>query len=1410
MSDRPSASAGWTRRLDDFVKRRGVLVALALGAVVLFAGIGSSGLWEPWEMDRADLARTLASPPEAVAAFAKDTAASGAKAPGAAERAFLTAAQDEGLFVKMPDAGAPTALRATLDLARTRTVAAIVIDQKLLVPDPARDDLWQQAGKLVGEALRYAAGAAVVVVRDPAGPPAAELARRLEVARWKDVWETSTATWGLAEAFDDKGVAAAAEGSPSGLQAAAEALAGAGNGELVVLEAGDAAGLAAALDDGKGAVGARVAFKDNGATVTLPPLETWTRAAAYRIFGPSEWTTRLPGVVLALITLWVLLTTVRTVWGTRVAFFTGVVLATLPLFFAQARIISGEPGAILALTLTGCGLLLQTLSGPASDKPRVSRRVVWGYLVAALVVGLFTKGAYALTVSGAVALALPLVTGPSKKLADWAPAVMFLAAAALVEVLARGASPGSMWAGLDFRGAMFEEGPPIYSRTFDMVVKQLGFGLAPWSPVMVVALGLLTFSALEKRGYTGRVGLVVVAWFFVPVAVLMASLSLGNQFLFAGAAAGAVAVALMLERLARGESGPKYFVAFALVVMFYVMRRELKETPAPLVSYLAFDPPFAKEGSLRFPETVEFFWVFKQSMIVAALACLVHFGGFLGFAVRAARWLRNSRPYMIVTGIVLFLGALFGLGVVGRLHGIGMSSRFAGSIQASQKALIGRLTGDDPLFVVGMLTLVLFIALIVLRWGFPTVSRALAERLPDARTPKAQRVFFGAAAVAWLGAAVAAWLSVTTPDGYWGELLLSVTGVSALVGAALVGLIVWSWNRPTVWERLPVDWKRARGWWQTPVLAAVAVFGLVVATQITRDASHTTSFVTLLVLLGFAALAIAVVPRVIGRTDLFLFTFFALMALMVMGWIVPLADRAGLVTEVVLPDVANPQGYGWRLLLSSIWFVGPILFVFALLINRALPRLVVAIWSFVLRRRKLALIGGGEMQAVVVDRTDRLAAWLERGRVLVVVLLTVGLVGAVSHLVKLEPAIATNVSQKHILDTWRAIAGETAPIYKHGAFATQGRKDANFYTAAIPEIRDRQAALKVLLGREDEVLEVETETGSETLVFPGWSDKNDLNKDGRRDVPALRGFATAVGDTTLTDASQSWAPKQLVGKRLSDSAGRNWTIVDNDATSVRVAPEERLAFALSPRSRAAYVIDDPRYDSTATADRHERRALLLPADQLSELNYAFRLLSDGRHLPVLDGSSYRVLLTTSWLEASEPQQNRLALATFDDKSFAALKDPRLIREWGNFDDTIQIVGYATDKSTVSTGETMKLTVYYKTLKLVKKSLKIFIHIDKSGGGARIAGDHWPLNPTKHTEENKNCNGCYRTDHWLVGDIVRDDYDIEIPEGNTGEYTIWLGLYQPGPDTRLPVKSWDQKRMKHDGQNRLGLGTIQVK
>jgi len=99
------------------------------------------------------------------------------------------------------------------------------------------------AGALTGEALRYVAGSAVVVLRHGSQPAAAELASRLAIERWRDAWETASTTWGLAEAWQGLNV-----------EEAATALAASTPDPLTVLEAGDLAGLSAALEAGASAV----------------------------------------------------------------------------------------------------------------------------------------------------------------------------------------------------------------------------------------------------------------------------------------------------------------------------------------------------------------------------------------------------------------------------------------------------------------------------------------------------------------------------------------------------------------------------------------------------------------------------------------------------------------------------------------------------------------------------------------------------------------------------------------------------------------------------------------------------------------------------------------------------------------------------------------------------------------------------------------------------------------------------------------------------------------------------------------------------------------------------------------------------------------------------------------------------
>lgn len=1368
----------WPQRAHAFFQalfgRWGTLVALALGAATLLIGLGRNGLWEPWEMDRADLARTLANPPEAVVAL-------GAATSDAEVAALQQAGQSVGVAVKRPDESPTTALRATLDIARARIVAAIVIDSDLLLPDAARDDLWRQAGKLSQEALRYVAGGRVVVLRRDRAPAAAELAQRLALERARDTWETAASAYALGSAWDtsklEEALAAVAAEVP--------------DTDFVVVEAADHAALATALSDGASAIGMRVAFKDRGELKAVAPLETWLRAAAYGVFGPSELSTRLPGVILCFIAFWVLVITTRSVWGPRVALISGFVLATTPLFFAQARIISGEPSLILATSLVGSAFLLSTLE-------KVPSRLVWGYLIAGLLAGGLGKGAFALFLFAIMALAVPLTRG-SRRPADFAPAAMFLLAGVLTQLIASSASPASFWAGLDFNVDLFSEGPSLYSKTFDIVVRDLGFGMAPWSPVVAVAVGLLVFSSLASRDARG---LVVSVWFFVPVFAVMASIKVGNHFLFAGVGAAAISVGLFVDRLLRrGERPadapadpataptlpPKYFIALALVIMFYILRRELKPGPEPLVAFLAYDPPFAREGNLRFPETVPFDGTFKLVFILTALALFVHFGRVASLGLTALRWLRKTGPFLVTTGVVALVTTLAALIAAGRVHGLGMGSAYSDTIRNTQRALAGRLVGiTDPMIVVAIGIAALVLGVVIARWMFPEVGRAFGPsriRLRRIETPLVL-----AFAGLWVVAFIVAVFSVAAPGGYVAELVFSMTGALALGAALLIGGIAWLVSRR----------------WSEPLALALASLALVLTTQLVRDASLSSAPVAIFIALGLVVAALGLLPRLLEPVSHFLFASCLALALIGLHYVAVLVDRGAMVAEIVYAtEIANGTLSAASAARPGLIFAVPVL-TLALVLNWALPHLI-------------ARFAGPEPRAARVSTTlrdlaERLVGWAQHRYVAVSALVLLALVGSATHILRLEPAIAVNVSQKHILDTW---FGDTThgpdSMYKHGSFAAaQGRKDSNFYTADIPEIRDRQAALRVLLGREDQVLDVETPLGTETRHIPGFSPANDKDGDARRDSPAITGFASAVTATTLTDASQSWAPRSLVGRTLSDSTGRTWAIVDNDATSVTVGPGDRLSFALLPRSRAFYVIDAPGLDPRATGTTPVRRAVLLPADQLSELNFAWRQLSGGRHLPVLDGTSYRVLLTTSWLEEGEPQQNRLALATYTDQTFAALDDPRLRRVWGTFDDTIQLVGYSTDKDIVGTGSKLRLTLYFKTLKLVKRSLKIFIHMDKTGGGSRIQGDHWPLNPTRHTEENKNCNGCYRTDHWLVGDIVADSYEIEIPEGNTGEYMIWLGLFQPGPDTRAVVRDWDKKNARHDGGNRLGIGTVRVK
>jgi hypothetical protein len=92
-------------------------------------------------------------------------------------------------------------------------------------------------------------------------------------------------------------------------------------------------------------------------------------------------------------------------------------------------------------------------------------------------------------------------------------------------------------------------------------------------------------------------------------------------------------------------------------------------------------------------------------------------------------------------------------------------------------------------------------------------------------------------------------------------------------------------------------------------------------------------------------------------------------------------------------------------------------------------------------------------------------------------------------------------------------------------------------------------------------------------------------------------------------------------------------------------------------------------------------------------------------------------------------------------------------------DAIELAGYNLDR----TGEAIKLTLIWKSLKAIDEDYTVFTHVlDRSG--QQIAG-----------KDNQPVNGAYPTSHWMPGEYVIDEYTIPVA---SDEFEIEVGLYNP--------------------------------
>ena len=167
------------------------------------------------------------------------------------------------------------------------------------------------------------------------------------------------------------------------------------------------------------------------------PLMYWSVAASYTLFGVSEWSTRLP---LMLIVLAMILSTYglgRWAFGSEGGFDSGLVLATALGPFLFTRFLIPDVAVGLWLTLT-FWLFLVSLEQQNTEQQKPARWTCWG-LAAVCALNVLTKGLIGLVFpAGAIGLYL-LLTGNLRhllKLRLPSSALVFFAIAAPWHILA--------------------------------------------------------------------------------------------------------------------------------------------------------------------------------------------------------------------------------------------------------------------------------------------------------------------------------------------------------------------------------------------------------------------------------------------------------------------------------------------------------------------------------------------------------------------------------------------------------------------------------------------------------------------------------------------------------------------------------------------------------------------------------------------------------------------------------------------------------------------------------------------------------------------------------------------------------------------------------------------------------------
>jgi len=131
-----------------------------------------------------------------------------------------------------------------------------------------------------------------------------------------------------------------------------------------------------------------------------------------------------------------------------------------------------------------------------------------------------------------------------------------------------------------------------------------------------------------------------------------------------------------------------------------------------------------------------------------------------------------------------------------------------------------------------------------------------------------------------------------------------------------------------------------------------------------------------------------------------------------------------------------------------------------------------------------------------------------------------------------------------------------------------------------------------------------------------------------------------------------------------------------------------------------------------------------------------------------------------------------------------------------FEPGLELLGYTWSGPTVRPGQSVFLTLYWRTLADLKADYTAFVHVSAGSFDA----------PPIAQRDGQPCQGMYPTSRWRKGDLVPDSFAVTIPtDAPPGEYSLVIGWYSYPSLTRLSLTTAEHPLP----EDRAVIATIRV-